>query len=697
MTRAVFSPLFAARRAPTLAIVGAGAFALAITAVWLTRPGLNAFGHSQFLHALLVLLTDAPPVLGWLIAAWGMGSLLRSALRLGESLVPGAELGLGVTVMLWLEHALGAAGWLQTGGGIGAWAVLAVGWLLALFALRNRLPAPSKPTGGLDWSALPLLAAAPAVAVLLVAATSAPGWLWSSEAHGYDVLEYHLQLPREWLARGSLTPLAHNVYSFEPSYVEAAYYHLAILLDPFAARPADGAIQAATACQLLHAVLMIWAACEVALLAARFASRLTAIAAGAVAISVPWAVVTGSMAYNEALLIGLLALCWRLIESRPTGAPMLALIGFLAGAACGAKLTALGGVAMPLGVVLLVRSPASLWPKAIIACTLGGLIALGPYLIRNFAALDGGNPFFPLFMKALGSVHWTAEQMGRWDKAHAPDKSWLERPAVLWTMGAAHAQWAGLWLIALLAAPAALLDQRRRRAAGAALLILALQLAFWLALTHLQSRFLLPCLPPLVVLVALGIEELVRRARWLALVLAVVLPAGLGCWCIHLYGQERGGRPATYIDGVMLRTGVGSAGIDPGFLRELAAANSDVYLTHFTDASRGVYLFGDATPFYVLRPVVWHTTWDTSPLGEIIRAHGDDHRAWAAALIERGLPLVLVNEAELSRLAVVDEWYDPVVAASDWRGFFESHARPLMVWPISAEHRRVLYEIIPPR
>ncbi len=237
----------------------------------------------------------------------------------------------------------------------------------------------------------------------------------------------------------------------------------------------------------------------------------------------------------------------------------------------------------------------------------------------------------------------------------------------------------------------------RRTTLFDALLILALQLAFWLALTHLQSRFLLPCLPPLVVLVALGIEELVRRARWLALVLAVVLPAGLGCWCIHLYGQERGGRPATYIDGVMLRTGVGSAGIDPGFLRELAAANSDVYLTHFTDASRGVYLFGDATPFYVLRPVVWHTTWDTSPLGEIIRAHGDDHRAWAAALIERGLPLVLVNEAELSRLAVVDEWYDPVVAASDWRGFFESHARPLMVWPISAEHRRVLYEIIPPR
>ena len=140
-----------------------------------------------------------------------------------------------------------------------------------------------------------------------------------------------------------------------------------------------------------------------------------------------------------------------------------------------------------------------------------------------------------------------------------------------------------------------------------------------------------------------------------------------------------------------------SSGLDPGFARELAVANSDVYLTLFTDARRGVFLLGDATPFYILRPVVWHTTWDTSPLGEIIRAHGDDHRAWAAALIERGLPLVLVNEAEMHRLIDFKPWYDPDVAAADWRGFFESHARRLMVWPINAEHRRVLYEIIPPR
>ena len=68
----------------------------------------------------------------------------------------------------------------------------------------------------------------PALALLLVAASSPPGWLWDSEGRGYDALEYHLQLPQEWLRMGRLAPLEHNVYSFLPGYIEAAFYHLAV-------------------------------------------------------------------------------------------------------------------------------------------------------------------------------------------------------------------------------------------------------------------------------------------------------------------------------------------------------------------------------------------------------------------------------------------------------------------------------------
>ena len=547
------SPTREAPRAnPVLICFAAAATMLLVVAAWLTRGSLNAFEYNQFVPAVMVLLTDALPVIGWFVAAWGFGSLISRAMDAGTPAKENARmsLGLGIAAMLWLDHALGAAGLLQAGGGVGAWALLAVGWALALLALRRCLASQRESNARGDWSIAMLLATVPALALLLVAATSAPGWLWRSEAHGYDVLEYHLQLPREWLALGSLTPLKHNVYSYAPSYVEAAYYHLAILLDPLATRPADGAIQAATACQLLHAALMIWAASEIVLLVLRGVSRWIGLAAGAIAVSVPWVIVTGSMAYNEAVLIGMLALCWRLIDMRQTSMRSLALLGFLAGVACGAKLTALGGIALPIAVLLLMTTPPAQWPRSSLAGAVGGAIALGPYLIRNFAALDGANPFFPLFMNALGHAHWTAEQAQRWNEAHAADEPWLDRFAALWTMGFAQAQWAGLWIMALLAAPLAWMSRPHRPLAFEALIILALQLGFWLAMTHLQSRFLLPCLPSLIVLIALAIQSMAARAQRAAIAVAIAIPILMGCWSVHLYQRERGGHPATYIDGV---------------------------------------------------------------------------------------------------------------------------------------------------
>src|SRR5438105_4656560 len=43
-----------------------------------------------------------------------------------------------------------------------------------------------------DW--LFLLASAP-IAILFIASTFPPGSLWGMEGYGYDVMEYHLQLP----------------------------------------------------------------------------------------------------------------------------------------------------------------------------------------------------------------------------------------------------------------------------------------------------------------------------------------------------------------------------------------------------------------------------------------------------------------------------------------------------------------------
>ena len=91
---------------------------------------------------------------------------------------------------------------------------------------RNLLQQPgnSRPTARPgDW--LMLIAAVP-VAMMIIAATFPPGSLWISEAHGYDVLEYHLELPREFADLNSTAPLAHNVYSYFPANIEMLYLML---------------------------------------------------------------------------------------------------------------------------------------------------------------------------------------------------------------------------------------------------------------------------------------------------------------------------------------------------------------------------------------------------------------------------------------------------------------------------------------
>ena len=68
--------------------------------------------------------------------------------------------------------------------------------------------------GGVPWLAMPFLG------LSTLAATVPPGPLWQDEPAGYDVSEYHLQVPREWYQAGRITPLQHNVFSYMPMNVE---------------------------------------------------------------------------------------------------------------------------------------------------------------------------------------------------------------------------------------------------------------------------------------------------------------------------------------------------------------------------------------------------------------------------------------------------------------------------------------------
>ena len=116
--------------------------------------------------------------------------------------------------------------------------------------------------------------------------------------------------------------------------------------------------------------------------------------ATALVLGTPWVIVVGSLGYNEMVVALLLAVGLVLVERGVDSWRGGAAIGLLCGAACGAKLTAIGLVALPLAVVMLGRMPLRRWPRPAIAAGLAAAAALGPWLIRT--GLHLGNPLFPI-------------------------------------------------------------------------------------------------------------------------------------------------------------------------------------------------------------------------------------------------------------------------------------------------------------
>jgi hypothetical protein len=563
--------------------------------------------------------------------------------------------------MMTAGAALGALGWLQAAGGLGAWMLILAGFALLIVQLRREGP----PRPALPWTAW---TAAPAAAVLVAAACSAPGWLWSSEFGGYDALSYHLQLPKEWLALGAITPLEHNVYSFLPGYVEAAYHHLAVLMG-------DG-LRAVYACQLLHAALTVACAAIAGLVAARAAGPATGGLASAIFLGTPWAVVVGSLAYNEmaaALMLagGLLVLGIDDLSPRGRGA----LIGVLAAAACGAKLTAAGFVAAPLALLLAWDTPPRRWPVVAGAAAAAGGIVLAPWLLRN--AAHCGNPVFPFATGLLGAAHWTAEQVEAWRHGHQPDHG--SRLGALWAQVLRYGigpspgpgepwlpQWSLLpWLAlgGLAAGP--------RRASGRLAAVIAVQAAFWLAMTHLKSRFMVPALVPLSIAAALGAGAVAARLRHRAV--TACLAAAMIAWCllpVALFLRERGGAPGAMIGWADVLAGDGGAA---GLRGELAREIPAVYVNTVLPPGARTLLVGDAAPLYYRGSITYQTTWDRGPMSEVMRAAPGDPQDWAGALRRRGFTHVLVEPSMLARWAA-EGWNDPLLTPERVLGAMERGA-----------------------
>jgi hypothetical protein len=487
-------------------------------AISFLSPIAACVGFSSTAWALILLRTpDFVILLLWLAAAMGFGAAilkLTGAHRRIEGMlriVVAIAIGLGVMSLLVL--ALGLCVRLRAPL---AWGMLIFGWAAAAWARDMWLRGPIKESATPLYRWMLLLCAA-ALGLATVAALVPPGFLWGDEPNGYDVLEYHLQVPREWYELGRIVPLQHNVFSFFPFNVEMHY----LLAMAFRGGPWSGMYLA----QLMHVAFIALTVLAIYALIAERSKPIAIIAATAVA-TTPWMGLLAPIAYDEGglLLWGTLAigLAIRGCEDRR----IMCLAGAMAGFACGSKLTAVPEVLLAVPAVLLVlgRFKRDVVIGAV-AFLLTGCVIFAPWLIKDIAWV--GNPVFPEETALFGRGHWSQTQVERWIRAHHP------RPDQQNLAGRAAAGWDQViydWRYGYVLLPLGVISGAlawRRREAKALLAILIILAVFWLFFTHLQSRFFTLAIP----VAALSIGQ-IRARTWelvaFSIIVVVTSIAGLG-------------------------------------------------------------------------------------------------------------------------------------------------------------------------
>jgi hypothetical protein len=430
-------------------------------------------------------------------------------------------------------------------------AMVLLGLGMAVVAIVKRRPKFSPHVGFAHW---PWLLMTPSLAMVVLCALLPAGLLWGmDEPNGYDVVEYHLQVPREWYEAGHIFALHHNVYSFFPFNVEMHY----LLGMQLMGGPWAGQFLA----QLMHAAYM--ALFVVAVYATvRPWGQGRAMIAALLAAAPPWVPLLASIAYDEGglLLYGTLAIGWAmrgLNDERGTMNEEVSAVhrssfivhrfllsGVMAGFAAGCKLTAVPLILAGIPVAVMLLAPRQ-W-KGVAVFSLAGLLTFSPWLMRN-AVWARGNPVFPEMQSVLGRAHFSQEQSDRWYRAHKPRPEQQAMKARVeelkaqvfadWRFGPVvnllgHSVGLGMLSLGILA----MLNCLKHREPRMLLLLMVILTGFWLLETHLQGRFYVLAIP----LAAIATTFVPKQ--WWRLVVAPVavllVIVGVGMACSHLESTE---------------------------------------------------------------------------------------------------------------------------------------------------------------
>ncbi|MFQ5463137.1 MAG: ArnT family glycosyltransferase [Phycisphaerae bacterium] len=580
------------------------------------------------LPALLIVGALAGGGLGLLPGRWAHELPLRWRLLLGFALGTGAG-----SLLVFL---LGLAGMLNRPIWLG---VLIVATAVGVLRLKSWLAQPREDDERIDpgrsptypvWRWLWLLLV-PFAAMGVLSAASAPGTIWSEEGFGYDVLGYHLEMPKEYWHQGAIAYAPHNVYASFPAAIEMHYLLAMIVL--------ENDLDTAAVANFIHALFGVLTVFAAWCIARDWSARSGLIAALAMG-TANWLWYLSGLAYVElGMIFYALTATGLLLRFPQSKHPRTALIvaGVICGFACGCKYPAVLLMAIPLATacLLLDRGTAMqrLQSGALFALAAG--VAFSPWIIKNTVAT--GNPVFPLADSLFHArpAGWDDASAARWQRGHEPapnQRAPAARLKAAWDhIVADHYQRFGpiLLILGVLGLAGRPRDTTDRVLLG----LLLFQWIAWSTLTHLYARFAIIVLVPLALLAGRSVLS-AGRAR-LAMI-GTLLTAGASWNLYFAYPLMRDERPL----------GWPASALYEGRLPEFEYLG--VVNNALPDDAK-ILMLGDARAFYIDRRVDYHVVFNRNPFAEAIRAARgpEDVAAW---LHERNYTHVLVHWGEINRL-----------------------------------------------
>jgi hypothetical protein len=581
--------------------------------------------------SVLILVTAACAGLG-ILRLFRLGAIswhLQMALAVG--------LGLGWLSLLTL--ACGTAGWIGAGHRYflpGIFLATGAAGFLFRSSLRWNRPADAEQ----PWVRWLVLATTPIAALIVLSAALPPGVAWEEEGHGYDVLEYHLQTPKEYFDASRIEYLPHNVYASFPSNAEMLFL--------FGNQLMGETIDAWPVAKCLNALIVLLIG-----FATYAIGRETSVGCGVggaiVAGSCGWLAYLGGIAYVEGgmLLMGMLSVgClmqYATCDERKFALRWIALAGVFAGLSCGFKYPAAVLFAMPIGAMVFVISKqlVSRRIQAALIFSLGWALTFSPWLIKN--AVMTGNPVFPLLQTSFDAdiPGWGATESVHFSQSHRPlpdEQSVAQRLGLIWKRIIADSD--HRFSAVMLALAAAAWPKHRSRLDAALLLMLSLQLLAWLTVTHLYARFAVPMLIPLILLAARGA---ISKCKSLTSPFAIVLLAGAtlnSFFAYQLYAKH------TEHAGKRFNLEGATSAFTEGLLdseRHVGFVNTQLPKDAY------VLLVGDARAFYFQRRCDYCVVFNRNPFAEAAEQLLTPEAVldWLRA---RGYSHVLVHYGEMQRL-----------------------------------------------